>query len=450
MPIQIAGRINPIQLNPLEYKPTVITPKEVDYSILQNSLNKIEERRSNYGKANVAMNTALGKVREQLHNDKETEKWFTDYSNKVQNDIMNAASVGDYDEAMFRANKWAADASNNPQIINRIKANTRYKEVDKVQKQRLANHEISDVKYRWWKATNPYTYGDDYDANGNLTGAFNEMKYNTPLADINYQDIAVKAFQAVSPRRSGATTTRGSEYENTGEQLIDATGKVDAKNAEASIANGNVLGGKTYTTAGSTQTTNSLQREVVRASQIMSNIKDTIKNNADLSAAAYQDLQVADWDLKDKQTQLESLLSEQSTDTTNREILQGQINGLKKQIADIKENCYVNGVPDLDKWIEHKCRGYVANLAYNNVTTSNSVITSHTNRFGYSGSGGSNGNGSNSNNGAGVNNGTNNTNAGGSNQDADGPDVEGDGKNPDIETKKVAKYISRVFGWSTN
>ena len=67
MPIQIAGRINPIQLNPLEYKPTVITPKEVDYSILQNSLNKIEERRSNYGKANVAMNTALGKVREQLH-----------------------------------------------------------------------------------------------------------------------------------------------------------------------------------------------------------------------------------------------------------------------------------------------------------------------------------------------------------------------------------------------
>lgn len=441
MPIQIAGRINPIQLNPLEYKPTVITPKEVDYSILQNSLNKIEERRSNYGKANVAMNTALGKVREQLHNDKKTEKWFTDYSNKVQNDIMNAASVGDYDEAMFRANKWAADASNNPQIINRIKANTRYEEVDKVQKQRLANHEISDVKYRWWKATNPYTYSDDYDENGNLTGAFNEMKYNTPLADINYQDIAVKAFQAVSPRRSGATTTRGSEYENTGEQLIDATGKVDAKNAEASIANGNVLGGKTYTTAGSTQTTNSLQREVVKASQIMSNIKDTIKNNDDLSAAAYQDLQVADWDLKDKQSQLESLLSEQSTDTTNQEVLQGQINGLKKQIADIKENCYVNGVPDLDKLIEHKCKGYVANLAYNNVTTSNSVITSHTKRFGYSGGGGSNGNGSNSNNG------TNSTNASGSNQNAPGPDVEEDVKNPDIETKKAAKYISDLFGW---
>lgn len=445
MPIQIAGRINPIQLNPLEYKPTVITPKEVDYSLLQNSLNKIEERRSNYGKANVAMNTALGKVREQLHNDKKTEQWFTDYSNKVQNDIMNAASVGDYEEAIFRANKWAADASNNPQIINRMRANTRYEEVDKVQKQRLANHEISDAKYRWWKATKPFTYSDDYDENGNLTGAFNEMKYDTPLADINYQDIAVKAFQAVSPRKSSVSNTRGSQYDYGGETLVDSTGAVDSKNAEASIANGNVLGSKSYENAGGTTKTNSVQREWVNAQQIMKNIKSTIKNSADLSAAAYQDLQVADWDLKDKQSQLETLVSGQDGDATNREVLQGQIDGLKKQIADIKENCYTNGIPDLDKWIEYKCKGYVANLAYDNTSTENSITTSTTRKYGYSaGDGSSQGGGRNVSNSGGTNG---NDGNGGSNQGTSGPPVAGNDKNPDKQNDYWGSYLRNLYGY---
>ena len=95
--------------------------------------------------------------------------------------------------------------------------------------------------------------------------------------------------------------------------------------------------------------------------------------------------------------------------------------------------------------IEHKCKGYVANLAYNNVTTSNSVITSHTSRFGYSGSGSSNGNGSNSNNVAGVNNGTNSTSAGGSNQDAPGPSVAGSNKNPDKEISAWGEYMKNLF-----
>ena len=77
--------------------------------------------------------------------------------------------------------------------------------------------------------------------------------------------------------------------------------------------------------------------------------------------------------------------------------------------------------------------------------TSNSVITSHTSRFGYSGSGSSNGNGSNSNNGARINNRTNSTNADGSNQDAPGPSVAGDNKNPDKETSAWGEYMKNLF-----
>lgn len=388
MPIQIAGKINPIQINPLEYKPTVVTPKEVDYSLLQNSLNKIEERRNNYSKADIALNTALGKIKEQMHNDNETASWFENYKNNVKSDIEKAASIGDMDEARYRAERWASDAANNPQISNRIKANANYEQEDKIQQERLSRHEISDATYRWWKAKNPFKYSDSYDSNGNLTGAFNEMDYNAPVADIDWRKIVEEAFQGVSVNRSGVSNSTEKQWSTTTETPVDNTGQnVKRQDLNDKLANGNIVGSTTTASGGSTMSSHSKQREWVTEKSIMDNVFNRIYSDKDLYQAVYQDMEVAYWEYQEKEKEFDDLEKQ-----SQLEALTGgdkdHYDTLKSQIDDMRKYFSKNGSKDINKYIANKASDFALKRSYNNISIDNRSGSSTSSQFGFSGGGG--------------------------------------------------------------
>lgn len=412
--------VKPIQVSPLEFKATTFTPKDVDFSILQNSLGKIEERRNNFSKANTALNTALGSIGEQMHNDPTTAKWFLDYSNKAKADIMSAAAMGDMDEARFRAEKWASDAANNPQVRNRIRANAEYDRNVKVQQERLARHEISQDTYDWWYNKNPYQYADDYDENGNLTGAYKEQDYNQPVNDINWSDLVEKAFSRISPNRRGFTRQDEKQW---GSEYTTGYAKGQKVNQKDLAGKADDLNFATITTSsGSTSHSESNTREWVSPQSILNNVKQMIIEDPDLMRGVYQGVEVSRFKLQQKKTQLESM----SESDPNYNLVKSEINQLQRMTT-------TNGSPDdekgFDNYITAMTNEFALRRSYNNVTSSVSNGSSSTSGFTFSGGSGSRGSG-NIGSVSGINPGQVITDGNGNIVTVKGPQVQGQLINP--------------------
>ena len=92
----------PTVFNPIEFKPV-----EADYNILNKSMALQEARQREAQEKTTAVDTALGEIEMNLHNDPETNQWWSDYKNNIKNTIATAANVGDYASAINIATQQA-------------------------------------------------------------------------------------------------------------------------------------------------------------------------------------------------------------------------------------------------------------------------------------------------------------------------------------------------------
>ena len=201
MSLSTAG-FSPVVFSPIEFKPV-----EANYGTLERSLARQEARQREAIEKKSAVDVALGQIETQLHNDPETQVWWNAYKDNIQNQINQAAQVGDYSSAINIATNLAGQVSSDTEVLGRVRANQEYQErVDETHKRMLAN-QISPDTERWWLANNKFKYEDVVDTDGNIIGGTSYINLGTPVADINIADFTKKAFDLISPRQTDIQVT---------------------------------------------------------------------------------------------------------------------------------------------------------------------------------------------------------------------------------------------------
>lgn len=113
-----------IQFTPLqgvEYK-----PMEYNMGYLADSLNRMEERERKATEEQSKLDVTFAKIKEQLHQDDETQQWFHDWEKKQRATIEGFAQLGDYSNAIKYASNMASSALDDGELQARIKTNQQY------------------------------------------------------------------------------------------------------------------------------------------------------------------------------------------------------------------------------------------------------------------------------------------------------------------------------------
>jgi len=202
---------NRLSLNTVDFQPTVFTPIEFkpveqDYSILERAMAKQEERKEKSVTQQSLVKQALGKAREQLHQDDETLAWFDAKARKIEDDIKTASEVGDYATALQTGIEAAGDIANDTELNARIRTNAQYNQEYERQRQRVGNG-IDQDTFNWWVKNNPYKH-TNIEENGRIIGAEDWKSNFTPVDDLKWENIFIAAKQLNMPEKgkSGGTT----------------------------------------------------------------------------------------------------------------------------------------------------------------------------------------------------------------------------------------------------
>ena len=171
-------------------------------SLLQHSIDKIDERKEKTDQQTAAIMEAINKVRL----DSSENKWKQDYVNRIKNEINAAAQFGDYSSALETATRLAGEAIHSPELSGRQRY---YEEREKwleELKNRHTRGEINSDTYNRAVAQNAYNYSDTYDDKGNITGGISWNPAFNPVKDLDFSKIRDEIKALITP--SQKTTSR--------------------------------------------------------------------------------------------------------------------------------------------------------------------------------------------------------------------------------------------------
>ena len=154
---------------PATFQGFAFTPQQEDMSLLQRSIDKLDERKEKTDQQRGAILSAINK----LNLNQAEDKWKYDYANKIKSKIDSAIQFGDYSNALEVATNLARTADSSPEVLGRLRANEQYEKELQLQQARRDKKDISDATYNWWLKQNPYKYQDTYDDKGNIIGGSN-------------------------------------------------------------------------------------------------------------------------------------------------------------------------------------------------------------------------------------------------------------------------------------
>ena len=195
---------------PATFQAGVFTPQKEDMSLLQRSLQTLDERKEKTDQQRSAIMSAIGKLKLNAAED----KWKYDYANRIGSQIDSAAQFGDYSTALETATRLAGEAITSPEVIGRVRANEQYEKEVQTQQARRDSGDISQATYKWWMKNNPYKYQDNYDDNGNIVGGSIYEPSFRPVNDINWASTAMAAFKLVTPYKKSSSKDGGSNVTN--------------------------------------------------------------------------------------------------------------------------------------------------------------------------------------------------------------------------------------------
>lgn len=195
------------RFNPAAFQGVVFTPQQQNMSLLQHSIDKLDERKEKTDTQAAAIMEAINKVRL----DSSENKWKQDYVNRIKNEINAAAQFGDYSSALETATRLAGEAIHSPELSGRQRY---YEEREKwleELKNRRTRGEINSDTYNRAVAQNAYNYSDTYDDKGNITGGISWNPAFNPVNDLDFSKIRdeIKAFITPSQKttsRKGGTS----------------------------------------------------------------------------------------------------------------------------------------------------------------------------------------------------------------------------------------------------
>lgn len=202
------------------------SPTPFDYSIMERSLARQEERQNKATQQATAVDAALADIEKNLHNDPKTNQWWADYKSEVKQKIQDYANVGDWQGALNMATQMAGEVATDSAVIGRLEANKNYKAwTDELQK-RVDAGKISKDTRDYFLENNKFNYEDKFDSDGNIVRGDTYENLDRPVDDINVDDFIVKAFKLCTARKPESsnfrtTTTDGTTTGST-QEYVDA------------------------------------------------------------------------------------------------------------------------------------------------------------------------------------------------------------------------------------
>lgn len=149
----------PTTFTPVRFAPVYSEVQTPDINILANSLKAMEQRRYTAAEQMAKVNETISKVSTMLHNDEETQNWFSGVKADTIDRIQSSINEGNYGQAIFDSIQQASKLLTRPDVEGRIRANAEYEEF----KKGIMSANISDDQKQYLLATNPYYYYDRYE-----------------------------------------------------------------------------------------------------------------------------------------------------------------------------------------------------------------------------------------------------------------------------------------------
>lgn len=279
-----------VAFNPATFQGAVFTPQQENMSLLQHSIDKLDERKekTDIQKANIA--EAFSKIRDLLPDNEETNKYITDNQNRIMGTIDSMINLGDYSAALSSARTLASTFMASPEYNARIKEHKqRNIWLESLNRSNVDNY-IKEYYIDTYKDKNNFTR----DENGNITGT---AGWEAPLPEQGQS--ATSIIQA-------AVKATADERTDSAKSWTDSTG---------------TGGHKAY------------KRELLTAEKISNTAKSILNNNTNIRQAFIDQYNAGIHQINKLELSLSS-----TTDERKKQDIQNKIDGYKKMF-------YKNGAP---------------------------------------------------------------------------------------------------------
>ena len=277
-----------VVFNPATFQGAVFTPQQENMSLLQHSIDKLDERKekTDIQKANIA--EAFSKIRDLLPDNEETNKYITDNQNRIMGTIDSMINLGDYSAALSSARTLASTFMASPEYNARIKEHKqRNIWLESLNRSNVDNY-IKEYYIDTYKDKNNFTR----DENGNITGT--------------------AGWEAPLPEQGQSATS-----------IIQAAVKATADERTDSA--------KSWTNSTGTGGHKGYKRELLTVEKISNTAKSILNNNTNIRQAFVDQYNAGIHQI----TKLESSLLN-TTDERKRQDIQNKIDGYKKMFY---KNC---------------------------------------------------------------------------------------------------------------
>lgn len=364
---QIKTIFNPISFG--TFKPTTYKPEQEDMGLLQRSMSELEARQKDASLQRQALDKTLAEIQSKLHNDDETNAWFTDYKNNILDRINSHINTGNYGVALREAIEEAGKVVDDQRVQGRLKSEANYqKAMEEIDKRRLSG-DISKETAEYAKFINPYYHFDHYNKKGEVTGG-SDWEATNVVNDINWAETSLLAFKLINPDVISTDSQWSSQdaylknYSATGEPIKDPkTGEIlnDSKNAGVeTLPDGTKLtvayGGRNFN-----------RHSEVTKEQIAQNINNILNGIPDGRAKVEQAFKVAKYQYDKLNVELKHLQESQRIQYTPERAK--EIADLEKMMQDRSSIISANG-QILPNTLENYTT-YAVNMIYNNMINTN-------------------------------------------------------------------------------
>ena len=333
------------------YVPQRILGKR-DLSGLWNMINIRNQRYDEAIKQKSAIDVALGNLKLNAAED----KWKYDYARKIQKRIDDAATMGDYGDALDTAILEAGKAVKSPEVMGRIRANEAY---EKKKQEVESRNDISDLTRQRWLDQNKYHYEDTYDDEGNIIGGTEWNAGWSPVSRVEITKLAQAAAQIAAPYKGSTSTSKSGQS-----SVTDQNGLYGEKGSKSGSTMLSKSGGSSRSSSYSYQR---LPEEKIRE---VFDVLWKADNQAMLSLE--QDYQDIKW-------KVEKLTKErnETTDEAKRKSLDDEL--VKYNASYLGNN---NQPMSEQEYMLSKVNPLLHNMAYNYVQTSSSVSSNNSVSYG--------------------------------------------------------------------
>lgn len=303
----------------------VRTPIRMNLDAYAQALNKIDQRDIQARQITSQINAGLSDLYSKLN--VADHPWLQSYIDDINKQINDAASYGNYANALNTAMDLAGKAANNPELYARIKANQDYETKRKEIEARANSGDISQVTRDRWLSENPYQFDET---------AQRLKEYDTPIGSVDF----TKLFSSVNALTLAQTTQRDiNEY-------VDENGNLTN---EFLSDYSNIITNQEYSQ--------------IRTRQALQNNFDTlVKNNPDAYLALMQDYNDTKWQVK----QLDEKINNTSDENEKQKLISFR-NQLVKNIT--KNGQYMSA----SEYLESRSKSVLDNLVINDIKNNISV-----------------------------------------------------------------------------